>query len=169
MSGRRFPLAMPSGPLTRAERREIDGLFEREDVCKLMTMLRSRSDGAAVEVMDATYWMKGCSSLGRLRFTALLKVGKKKKSSLCLTDMKEAVKALDPARAVPQCRATTPNAWSPELEFLRDNWLSNHVFKSYDDLVDHCCAAWNRLIDQPCRIHRFAPMGTRDSDQWDSV
>ena len=62
MSGRRFPLVMPSGPLTRAERREIDGLFEREDVRKLMTMLRSPSDGAAVEVMDATYWMKGCSS-----------------------------------------------------------------------------------------------------------
>ena len=36
---------------------------------------------------------------------------------------------------------------SPELnpvenvwQFLRDNWLSNRVFKSYDDLVDHCCS-----------------------------
>ena len=38
-----------------------------------------------------------------------------------------------------------PSVW----QFLRDNWLSNHVFKSYDDLVDHCCAAWNRLIEQP--------------------
>jgi hypothetical protein len=28
----------------------------------------------------------------------------------------------------------------------------NHVFKSYDDLVDHCCTAWNRLIGQPWRI-----------------
>ena len=35
--------------------------------------------------------------------------------------------------------------------FLRDNWLSNRVFKSYDDFVDHCCAA-NKLIDQPWRI-----------------
>ena len=33
-----------------------------------------------------------------------------------------------------------------------ENWLSNRVFKSYDDLVDHCCAAWNRLVDQPWRI-----------------
>jgi hypothetical protein len=56
----------------------------------------------------------------------------------------------------------TPNASSPELEFLRDNWLSNHVFKSYDDLVDHCCAAWNRLIDQPCRIMSIGL--TRGSD-----
>jgi hypothetical protein len=36
---------------------------------------------------------------------------------------------------------------------MRDNWLSNRVFKSYDDLVDHCCAAWNTLVDQPI-FHR---------------
>jgi uncharacterized protein (DUF2252 family) len=29
-----------------------------------------------VEVLDAAYWMKGCSSLGRLRFAVLLGVGK---------------------------------------------------------------------------------------------
>jgi len=28
---------------------------------------------------------------------------------------------------------------------MRDNWLSNRIFKSYDDLVDHCCEAWNKL------------------------
>jgi hypothetical protein len=146
-----IPLGDAFWPLTRAGRRDIDGLFEQEDVRKLVTMLQSRSDGAAVEVMDATYWMKGCSSLGRVRFAALLKVGKKK-SSLCLTDIKEAVRALAPRARGALMPRDTPNAWSPELQFLRDNWLSNHVFKSYDDLVDHCCAAWNRLIDQPCRI-----------------
>jgi hypothetical protein len=26
---------------------------------------------------------------------------------------------------------------------MRQNWLSNRVFKSYDDIVDHCCYAWN--------------------------
>jgi hypothetical protein len=35
---------------------------------------------------------------------------------------------------------------------MRDNWLSNRVFKSYDDLVDHCCEAWNKLVDQPWQI-----------------
>jgi hypothetical protein len=35
---------------------------------------------------------------------------------------------------------------------MRDNWLSNRVFSSYDDLVDHCCDAWNKLVDQPWRI-----------------
>jgi len=55
---------------------------------------------------------------------------------------------------------------SPELnpveniwQFIRDNWLSNRVFKSYDDIVDHCCEAWNKLIDQPWRI---MSIGMRD-------
>jgi transposase len=50
-------------------------------------------------------------------------------------------------------------AKSPELnpveniwQFMRDNWLSNRVFKSYKDIVDHCCFAWNKLIDQPWKI-----------------
>jgi transposase len=48
---------------------------------------------------------------------------------------------------------------SPELnpvenvwQFMRDNWLSNRVFTSYDDIVDHCCAAWNKFVDQPWKI-----------------
>ena len=36
------------------------------------------------------------------------------------------------------------NVW----QFLRDNWLSNRVFSSYDDIVDHCCDAWNKLVAQ---------------------
>jgi hypothetical protein len=30
---------------------------------------------------------------------------------------------------------------------MRANSLSNRVFKSYDDIVDHCCYAWNTLVD----------------------
>ena len=37
-------------------------------------------------------------------------------------------------------------------QFMRDNWLSNHIFTSYDNIVDHCCEAWNKLADQPWRI-----------------
>ncbi|MCE2891772.1 MAG: IS630 family transposase, partial [Hyphomonadaceae bacterium] len=37
-------------------------------------------------------------------------------------------------------------------QFMRDNWLSNRVFTSYDNIVDHCCEAWNKLIDQPWHI-----------------
>ena len=41
-------------------------------------------------------------------------------------------------------------------QFLRENRLSNRVFESYDDILDHCCFAWNRLIDQPWRIRSIA-------------
>jgi hypothetical protein len=48
---------------------------------------------------------------------------------------------------------------SPELnpvenvwQFMRQNWLSNRVFNSYDDIVAHCCEAWNKLFDQPWRV-----------------
>jgi transposase len=48
---------------------------------------------------------------------------------------------------------------SPELnpveniwQFLRDNWLSNRVFTSHDQIVALCCEAWNKLIDQPWKI-----------------
>jgi hypothetical protein len=35
------------------------------------------------------------------------------------------------------------NVW----QLMRDNWLSNRVFKSFDDIVDHCSDAWNKLND----------------------
>ena len=50
----------------------------------------------------------------------------------------------------PKCPELNPveNVW----QFMRDNWLSNRIFSSYDNVVDHCCHAWNRLIEQPWRI-----------------
>jgi hypothetical protein len=35
---------------------------------------------------------------------------------------------------------------------MRQNWLSNRIFNSFDDIVDHCCYARNTLIDQPWKI-----------------
>jgi hypothetical protein len=42
---------------------------------------------------------------------------------------------------------------------MRDNWLSNRVFPSYDDIVAHACGAWNKLADQPWRT---MSIGIRD-------
>ena len=54
---------------------------------------------------------------------------------------------------------------SPELnpvenvwQFLRNNWLSNRVFQSYEDILHHCAQAWNKLASQPEPI---ASIGTR--------
>jgi len=52
----------------------------------------------------------------------------------------------------------TENTW----QFMRENWLSNRVFKSGDDIVDHCCYAWNKLVAQPWRIMSIGPrLGAR--------
>ena len=37
-------------------------------------------------------------------------------------------------------------------QFMGENWALNRVFKSYEQIVDLCCNAWNRLMDQPRRI-----------------
>jgi len=44
------------------------------------------------------------------------------------------------------------NIW----QFMRDNWLSNRVFRNHDDIVDQYCHAWNRLISQPWCIMSIA-------------
>ena len=55
---------------------------------------------------------------------------------------------------------------SPELnpvenlwQFLRQNWLSNRVFDSYEAILDAACDAWNRLLKLPNQI---TSIGLRD-------
>jgi uncharacterized protein (DUF2252 family) len=91
-----IPLGAKFWPLARSERAAIADLFATPPLHHLSTSLRSRDDDADVEVLDAAYWMKGCSSLGLLRFAVLLGIGKGKKRDLALMDVKEAVKAAAP-------------------------------------------------------------------------
>jgi putative transposase len=53
-------------------------------------------------------------------------------------------------------RAPELNGQENVWQFMRQNWLSNRIFKSFDDIVDHCCYAWNTLIDQPWKIMSIA-------------
>jgi uncharacterized protein (DUF2252 family) len=91
-----IPLGNTFWPLSDLETSAIQKLFARDDARRLATMLRSRDDDARVDVLDAAYWVKGCSSLGRLRFAIVLGVGKRSSRSLCLMDVKEATKAAAP-------------------------------------------------------------------------
>jgi len=85
-------------PLAKRESTAIAELFDQDDVRKLVTSLKSRPNDSTIEVLDAAYWMKGCSSLGRLRFAVLLNVsqGKSKDDEFCLIDIKEANPAAAP-------------------------------------------------------------------------
>lgn len=57
----------------------------------------------------------------------------------------------------PKCPELNPveTLW----QFLRDNWLSNRVFHSYNNIVEHCCHAWNKLVAQPWTV---MSIGLRD-------
>src|SRR6202041_3145062 len=89
-----LPLGEHFWPLAKPEKKEIKRLFKDQSVRRLVTSLKFRKDGSRIEVLDAAYWMKGCSSLGRLRYAVLLAVGKASDhDDFCLIDIKEAIAA----------------------------------------------------------------------------
>jgi uncharacterized protein (DUF2252 family) len=96
-----IPLGKRFWPVSKTETSEIEKLFENEEMRTLATILRSRRDDARVKLLDAAYWMKGCSSLGRLRYAILLRVGtsRGKGSDFCIMDIKEATRAAAPRAA----------------------------------------------------------------------
>ncbi len=89
-----IPLGDSFWALSSKERKEIGLLFDTKEVRHLVTSLHRREDDVKVKVVDAAYWMKGCSSLGRLRYAVLLQLGNG--GELCLIDIKEAVKSAAP-------------------------------------------------------------------------
>lgn len=96
-----IPLGNRFWPLTKEENRAIRTLFDTSKVHHLVTSLHERDDDAKIAVMDAAYWMKGCSSLGKLRYAVLVRVGDgdHRNGGLCLIDIKEAVRAIAPRAA----------------------------------------------------------------------
>src|SRR5450631_633760 len=99
-----IPLGKRFWGLEEKERIALEQLFEEQSVVEKITKFKGRKPGTKVTVVDAAYWMKGCSSLGRLRYAVLLGIGKKSDRSYCLIDLKEATSA-----AAPHGRMTVRN------------------------------------------------------------
>ncbi|VVE61722.1 hypothetical protein PCA31118_00697 [Pandoraea captiosa] len=97
----RIPLGRRFWPLSKTEQKQIGALFKIDDIAGLATSLRGRPNHGTVEVLDAAYWVKGCSSLGRLRYAVLLDVDGDvvQGDDLCLMDLKEGVSAAAPRYA----------------------------------------------------------------------
>jgi uncharacterized protein (DUF2252 family) len=98
-----IPLGRRFWPLTADERVAIAKLIESPRVHSLVTRLESRDDASEVELVDAAYWVKGCSSLGLWRAAVVVDVidrsrkkdeGRRVRS---LLDIKEATKPSAPA------------------------------------------------------------------------
>jgi uncharacterized protein (DUF2252 family) len=94
----RFPLGDRFLPLADEERDAVEQFLDKERVRKLVTQLDCRDDDAQIRVLDAAYWVKGCSSLGLWRCAALIDVvGQGQgKGGYALLDIKEAVGAVAP-------------------------------------------------------------------------
>lgn len=116
-----IPLGKKFGALSDDERLPISILLDSPEIKQLILAFNKRSDDAKVELVDAAYWMKGCSSLGKLRYAALIHVTGKRKDKFSLIDIKEAVPSAAPsdpamdmpghhgARVVAGARALSPN------------------------------------------------------------
>ena len=107
--------------LTDEERWDVGLLLDSVPVKSLILTLNRRSEKAKVDLIDAAYWMKGCSSLGKLRYAALVHVTGDRRDKLSLVDVKEAVVSAAPStdvagmprhcgeRVVAGARAMSPN------------------------------------------------------------
>ncbi|KPW26506.1 Uncharacterized protein ALO83_03858 [Pseudomonas cannabina pv. alisalensis] len=94
-----IPLGKHFWALSRAERDAIKALCATPDIHALVTSLKGRSPDDSVQLLDSAYWVKGCSSLGLLRYAVLMGVGDDDDQEFCLLDIKEAVAAAAPRTA----------------------------------------------------------------------
>ena len=117
-----IPLGKRFWVLDDDERQALEALLDGDEVRRLVLSLHGKDAGTRIELLDAAYWMKGCSSLGKLRFAALLGTPRKGASTdLALVDVKEAGPTAAPCapgascptdhaeRVVAGARALSPN------------------------------------------------------------
>jgi uncharacterized protein (DUF2252 family) len=96
----RIPLGKKFWALDADERRALEAVFAEVEVSRMILSLDQKDEGRAVRLIDAAYWMKGCSSLGLLRFAAIVGLKNAKgRSDHALIDLKEAVTPIAPATA----------------------------------------------------------------------
>lgn len=94
----RIPLGKRFWPIAGKERAALEAALAKPAV--LRTVLGGEQENSArdVRLVDAAYWMKGCSSLGLLRYAAIVAVaGDKGEEDYALIDLKEAVAPIAPA------------------------------------------------------------------------
>ena len=128
-----IPLGRRFWPLTRHERTAVEQLFAQEDLRQLITALRSRRDGAKVRLLDAAYWKKGCTSLGRLRLAVLVSIDRGRSERHCLMDVKEAIAPAAPhsrSDAMPRDNAERVVAGATHLSpFLGERMIAGNMLE----------------------------------------
>lgn len=96
----KIPLGKRFWPLSQEERDAIEEIVSSDTAHDLVCKLHGRNPSHPIEILDTAYWMKGCSSLGALRYAVLLRIGgDKSRQTLCLLDIKEAVQSVAPGQS----------------------------------------------------------------------
>ncbi|MFZ6648026.1 DUF2252 family protein [Undibacterium sp. TJN25] len=93
-----IPMGKRFWPILVKEHKAIQSIFTKDNAINLVNKIRCRKSDDKVALLDAAYWVKGCSSLGLLRYAVLLDVDvpETRKQEICLMDVKEAVAAKAP-------------------------------------------------------------------------
>ena len=132
-------------PLARDERKAIDALLATPAISALVTRIKGRADDGHVKVLDAAYWRKGCSSLGRLRYAVLVDVdgGTVNDDDLCLIDIKEAT------------RAAAPHAPGMAMPRHHGRRVVEGAKRLSPGLGERMCAA--TLLDRPVFVRELLP------------
>jgi uncharacterized protein (DUF2252 family) len=88
----RFPLGQRFLRLVDDEWEAVEHFLDKDRIRKLVTRLDSRDDDARIKILDAAYWVKGCSSLGLWRCAVVVEVQSREPavSDFALLDIKEA-------------------------------------------------------------------------------
>ena len=117
--------------LDSGEQAALEALIRDAAVRRLVLALGGKEADAEIRLLDAAYWIKGCSSLGRLRYAGLVEILGSERAHLALLDVKEAVPPLAPTaagasmpadlaeRVVAGARALSPN--------LGDRMVAGHM------------------------------------------
>ncbi|HEY0252098.1 MAG TPA: DUF2252 family protein [Kofleriaceae bacterium] len=112
---RKFKLGPKFWPLDADEQQAVGRIIGQEPIRQLITRLEDRDAELPVRLLDAAFWVKGCSSLGLWRVAALVEFhveGKKRETELALLDIKQAI-----APSAPWAAGTDPDL-APGLRVL---------------------------------------------------
>ena len=93
-----IPLGKRFWQLDDDERAAVASIFDEPEVARMVLSLQQRDDDERVRLIDAAYWMKGCSSLGLSRIAAIVETrsGRGDRSH-ALVDIKQAIDPIAPA------------------------------------------------------------------------
>lgn len=105
----KLPIGKKFWTLDPEERGALEGVLADPEVGRMILSLDHKDKDRSVKLVDAAYWMKGCSSLGLLRFAAIVALKNAKgRSDHALIDLKEAVAPIAPS--APDARMPQDNA-----------------------------------------------------------